>query len=277
MLSWKEIVQDYIIKHSDRIKRATCSLRDHFGISYFTYHRIDKEGKYTVLVDRPDWAEHYVEEKYFLDDPFLREMGVYNSGFCFLEDHGSEERYKRVLKAGSEKFHLDTSVLLIEKRADAVEFFGYCGNRSSCLLDKLYLNHPELLRSFGSYFKAQLNDVLREMEGEAGFLKELKGEDFFCPELIQPSIKQELQCAYLKGIGKEQDVLRAGLLSQREKECLKMLIQGKSAKETAAALNLSSRTVESYLENAKNKLSCFSKQDLFDAAKRFHELGLLAH
>jgi DNA-binding CsgD family transcriptional regulator len=275
MLGWKEIVQDYIIKHSDRIKKTTSSLRDHFGISYFTYHRIDKEGKYTVLVDRPDWAEHYVQEKYYLDDPFLREMGVYRPGFCFLEDHGPEERYQRILKAGSEKFHLDTTVLLIEKQGDFVEFFGFSGNKTDCLLEKLYLNHPELLKSFGSYFKTELADLLIQMRTEASLLLDLKGNDFFRPELIQPSIKQELQCAYLKGIGREQDVLRAGLLSQREKECLMMLLQGKSAKETGVLLKLSSRTVESYLENTKNKLCCFSKQDLFESAKRFKELGLI--
>lgn len=275
MLSWKVIVQDYIIKHSDRIKKATSSLRDHFGISYFTYHRIDKEGKYTVLVDRPDWAEYYVQEKFYLDDPFLREMGVYRPGFCFLEDQGPEERYQRIYKAGSEKFHLDTTVLLIEKQGDFVEFFGFSGNKSGCLLKKLYLNHPELLKSFGSYFKRQLDDLLVQMRTEASLLQELKGNDFFYPEQIQPSITEELLCAYLKGVGREKDVLRAGVLSQREKECLMMLLQGKSAKETGVLLELSSRTVESYLENTKNKLCCFSKQDLFDIAKRFKEFGLI--
>jgi hypothetical protein len=36
-------------------------------VSYFTYHRIYTEGKYTVLLDRPDWAEHYVSSKVLID------------------------------------------------------------------------------------------------------------------------------------------------------------------------------------------------------------------
>ncbi len=65
MLTWQTIVQNYIVKYSSQIKKTTQPLRDHFGIDYFTYHRIDSTGKYTVLVDRPDWAEYYVSEKIF--------------------------------------------------------------------------------------------------------------------------------------------------------------------------------------------------------------------
>ena len=60
MLGWKEIVQDYIIKHSDRIQKTTRPLRERFKIEYFTYHRIDNAGKYTVLVDWPDWAPIFI-------------------------------------------------------------------------------------------------------------------------------------------------------------------------------------------------------------------------
>src|SRR5690349_493862 len=110
MLSWKEIVENYIIKHSDKIRKITRPLRDHFHIGYFTYHRVDKEGKYTVLVDRPDWAEHYVDEKFFLADPYLRHPDEYESGFCLLGNHGSEDYKKRIFKDGKEIFNLDTGV-----------------------------------------------------------------------------------------------------------------------------------------------------------------------
>jgi DNA-binding CsgD family transcriptional regulator len=40
------------------------------------------------------------------------------------------------------------------------------------------------------------------------------------------------------------------------------LLQGKSGKEMALTLNLSARTVESYLENMKIKLVCRNKADL---------------
>lgn len=45
MLSWNEIVRDYITKHSNRIRKATDPVRHHFGVGYFSYHKIDREGE----------------------------------------------------------------------------------------------------------------------------------------------------------------------------------------------------------------------------------------
>ena len=200
MLGWKEIVQSYIIKYSDKIKKATRPLHDHLGIAYFTYHRIDRDGKYTVLLDRPDWAEHYVEEKFYLADPYLRHPDVYRNGFCLIENHGSEEHVKRILKDGKEIFNLDQGVILIEKKEKSVEFFGFSGNKADCALDKLYINHPHLLKSFAVHFKKELGTILLEMEGETSSLIDLKGPDFYCDQLILPDVPLTPRLAYLKDI-----------------------------------------------------------------------------
>jgi DNA-binding CsgD family transcriptional regulator len=51
-------------------------------------------------------------------------------------------------------------------------------------------------------------------------------------------------------------------LSKREIECIQCLIDGQSAKETGARLFLSQRTVETYLDNIKDKLNCRRKRDI---------------
>jgi len=275
MLNWKEIVQNYIIKNSDKIKKVTRPLRDRLQVGYFTYHRIDKKGKYTVLLDRPDWAEHYVDEKFFLSDPYLRHPDVYKSGFSLIENHGTEEHRKRILKDGKEIFNLDLGLMWIEKSEDAVEFFGFCGNRATSDLGKLYLNHPWVFRSFAAHFRKELKPILHEMEGEASSLIDLKGKDFFTKELIHPEIDSSALKAYLKDLGKEREIQLAGQLSRREKQCIQLLLAGMSAKESAKALKLSHRTVEFYFENIKNKLFCSTKPEIFQLAKQFRELDLL--
>ncbi len=275
MLNWKQIVQNYIIKHSDKIKKVTRPLRDRLNIGYFTYHRIDRQGKYTVLLDRPDWAEHYVDEKFFLQDPYLRHPDMYKSGFSLIENHGSEEHRKRILKDGKEIFNLDLGLMLIEKGESSVEFFGFCANKATSQLDKLYLNQPWLLKSFASYFKKELGPILKQMEGEASSLIDLKGKDFHTKEFIHPDVDSATLKAYLKDLGKAQEILLAGQLSRREKQCIKHLLAGNSAKDTASILKLSHRTIEFYLENIKNKLSCSTKQEIFILANTFQELGLL--
>lgn len=51
-------------------------------------------------------------------------------------------------------------------------------------------------------------------------------------------------------------------LTTRECECVFLLIRGKTAKEIASLLSLSKRTVESYIENIKNKMNCQNKAEI---------------
>ena len=63
-------------------------------------------------------------------------------------------------------------------------------------------------------------------------------------------------------------------LSVRESECLFYLIRGKTAKSIAAKLNLSVRTVESYIDYIKFKMGCYTKEDLIGKA---FDLDLIAY
>ncbi len=51
-------------------------------------------------------------------------------------------------------------------------------------------------------------------------------------------------------------------LSKREQECLRLFLNGKTAKETANILGLSYRTIEEYFTNIKKKLGYRYKRDL---------------
>ena len=51
-------------------------------------------------------------------------------------------------------------------------------------------------------------------------------------------------------------------LSKRQLSCANLLLSGLTQKEIAAYLNLSPRTIETYIENIKQKLQCRNKTDL---------------
>lgn len=50
--------------------------------------------------------------------------------------------------------------------------------------------------------------------------------------------------------------------TQREFDCIAALVRGSTIKEIAVVLELSPRTVEFYLKNAKEKLSCNTRSEL---------------
>lgn len=55
-------------------------------------------------------------------------------------------------------------------------------------------------------------------------------------------------------------------LSTRERQCLQLVAKGLSAKAIGEALELSKRTVETYIDNVKSKLGCINKTELVVAA-----------
>lgn len=55
-------------------------------------------------------------------------------------------------------------------------------------------------------------------------------------------------------------------LSERESICLYFLIRGRTAKEISQKMNVSPKTVESYIARVKVKLQCYSKSQLIDKA-----------
>ena len=66
-------------------------------------------------------------------------------------------------------------------------------------------------------------------------------------------------------------------LTKREKQVAEYLIEGQTAKQIAKILELSPRTIESYIVNLKNKLACNRQTDLVSkllelaSSKRKHD------
>jgi len=88
---------------------------------------------------------------------------------------------------------------------------------------------------------------------------------------IHPDSQKDLLISL--GMGKYLE--KTSLLTLRERQCLKGLLKGETAKETAKILGLSFRTVESYLENIKRKLECQGKRELLKAAQVLKKADML--
>lgn len=274
MLSWEEIVQGYTVKHSDRIRKTTKPLMDYFGISCFFHIRVSNQGKLIWLGNRPDCAEYYVDQKYFVTDPCMQHPNSWGSGFSLLETVASDTYQKTFLKETKNIFNLNSWIIFSKKESEFVELFGFVGEKRSCL-EKIYLNHSHLLKSFAVHFTKEMQPVICQMEEESISLVDLKGKDFYPDSPIHPTVDSATHRAFLEDCGMRSQVKKAALLSKRERQCLKSFLLGKSAKETAADFNLSPRTIEFYFENIKNKLVCRNKHEVFCFSRELIELGLL--
>lgn len=69
-------------------------------------------------------------------------------------------------------------------------------------------------------------------------------------------------CAVSPSIIAKSTITKNFHLSERERECIQYLCSGFSIKQIARKLNVSPRTIETYIERSKNKLGCVNKADL---------------
>lgn len=92
-----------------------------------------------------------------------------------------------------------------------------------------------------------------------------KGEAYFCPSLAKQMLNDYLRRADA-GSEKEKDAL--GRLSDREKEVLKHIAEGKTGREIAAILYLSPNTVERHRANIMDKLGLHNRAELIKFAIR---------
>ncbi len=264
-----------LIQHSDKVKKLSQPLKENFGISYFYQFRICNDGKFFILTNDPDIDEYWFREEMFLIDPFVKHPNNYRAGFLFMEAYAPTD-YKSDLNFIKNNWNAYPWLCMIDKNIDSFDFFGFWGNPlEHCKLRKMQMNHAMLLKTFTSYFKSETRSLVKELENRSHSIIDFIGKDaFYENQPLIPTMERDSLRKFLIQIGMGHKVLQAEALSKRERECLKIFILGKSAKDIALELRLSFRTVEHYLENSRNKLNCCNKGELFSTAKELEELGL---
>lgn len=273
--SFKQAILPYSCKFADEIAKKTRLLHDYFGIECFAYQKIELNGDYICLSDQPDLMTYCLENKIYIDSPYLRHPGSFHSGLIFNDRQIPANEPTNLLNISGKVFDPNNTVAMIQKELNHVELIYMIGKPNNQRLNTLAWNHQLLLKRFIEHFKNELSPIFLQLDKDSINLAAIMPHNFYREDQLSYRLTQELQCNFLKALGYQDVFSKAQILSCREKECLRMLLQGKTAKETAAKLVLSARTVESYLENMKSKLGCMNKSDLFDYAQTFHALNLL--
>jgi len=275
MITWEEIVKKQIIDHQDVVSEITRPLREHFGIEFFNYHRIDNDGSYFVLLDRPDWAEHYVSNAFYSHDPFLQNPDTYSTGSCLLEVNGNEEYQNTVIRDGVELFGIDTGLINIYRSEDFVEFYCYSGHTRQSAISHLALENKQSLLSFEHYFAQRASRLMRENHDQGANLRRLKGKNYEARTQVQNTLECERYEKFLSDIGMNEELRLARSLTKRERECVAHLLDGLSMKEIGVNMKISPRTVEYYLDNIKRKFGCLYKSQLIPIARKLDKYKLL--
>lgn len=240
-------------------------LKEHFGVTSVVYQSNFNDGSELRLSNQPAWVKHFFEQGYYRISGFEKHPDQYSSGISIWS---SLTHHQPILSAARE-FNIDHGMTLIQKNPNGIDYFFLGTTSDKPYVTNLLLNNIEFLTRFTAYFKEQAAPLIKKSY-ENRLVIPKKYTQVCSHELGIPN-QQTLQPLNPKKIFKVKKFHLDNnvTLTEREVACAKLLLQGKSARLIAAELFLSQRTVETHLQNLKNKLHCQSKAELISCLINF--------
>jgi two-component system, NarL family, response regulator NreC len=121
----------------------------------------------------------------------------------------------------------------------------------------MYRDETYILRALTAGAKAYLLKDAAEDEILPAIRAVLRGSTYFSPAIAQTLLDDHVRYLRKRGLQDSYD-----LLTEREREVLQLLAEGRSNKDVAAVLNLSLSTVETHRTNMMQKLNLHSSAEI---------------
>lgn len=247
-------LSDIIKKHAsytgaDEVSQICKPLFNSLDLSVFNYSRLYHDNSLLVLDSHGEAFHH------FCTNSFPASATVFTKGIHLWEEYQPE----KFLRESANYFNMHNGITISFQRQDYIECFNMASSIQDCSAINLYFNQLDLIEQFIFYFKAKAEKLINQAYKERFVIPEaMRGnylEEKTFDEFYQ-LIKTNKICMNFRS--------KEVILSRREYECLLQLAKAKTVKETARILDISPKTVESHLTNAKNKTNCIFKSQLVD-------------
>jgi two-component system, NarL family, response regulator NreC len=135
--------------------------------------------------------------------------------------------------------------------------------RTGVVILSMYSDEEFIIRALTAGAKGYLLKDSAEPDLVRAVRSVASGKTFFSPSIAHMLIEDYMRRLQQEGLQDSYD-----LLTDREKEVLQLLAQGKSNKEVAALLNLSTHTVETHRTNFMQKLDLHNTAEIVIYAMR---------
>lgn len=267
-----------VYKHdiSNKIKKFSAPLEQHFGIDEFVYTYISNEGQYFAISNQPEASEFYFHQGLYKSNVLIRHPDNYFDG-PLLPGYIPNKKHKNVM---GERFgyYGNTELIIFKKTNKGVHKFLFNTKIHKNPLIGFYFKNLPFFQAFCKQFLKEWQSHHRIIEKYTINISRLIGPDFYqIIDLDKSNPIQELhsQDTFLKQIGcLQKDFKLFKPFSAQEKICLNLLSEGKTLKKVAEDMHLSYKTVEHYLENIKDKVNC-TKSELLDQIPALKLMGIL--
>lgn len=274
MSPFEEMTEKYSIKYNNKLRKVCAPLFDTFSINYFYYQFHSSDGKYGGIASNVDFVHEFCASKMQFNMPFITTFN-WNSNHLYLVDKISEKNYTKYhsfLRETSAKYKSKHEFSLTKKENNYCLEYGFGMTPHSDI--NVLINNTALLKKFISYFESTFKNEIQLLFENPILLKEELGNFYIGQQSCEVkdfNLTENERINFLKQISnsEESNILDVKL-TKREIEILKFYYKGKSASEVGRILNLSTRTVQNYLQVIKDKFMCSKKSQLFECLNQMN-------
>lgn len=241
-----------------------CQPLETVGIHHFTYSKQFKGGGRVSLSNKPQWIADYYNLNLYQSSLFETEQVTYSSNFyVFFGDYDLD-----VYRHGKTCYNTMHSISIIEPAIDGCEFYLFATTPDNAAAIHFLNNNREILYHFISYFRDNGRSLLKTSSQHKITLP-VAQKPAFDNELLLGKTwadrkKNFFKQTPLKRFVLEQQKFQEIHLTPKEMQCVFFTLHNKTSKEIGQLMNISFRTVESYLENIKIKLNLSSRAELIE-------------
>ncbi len=228
-----------------------------FGITHFGLIKVSDKQSMLRIANHDPWNKVFTQEEFYNDFELYNMSSVpINVVQKKLLTGDPVTKHEKILY----EQNLWNFLLFYERSEHEGNFFFFGTDRDNTKVLEHYINYPELFNHFIHFFNEKMAPFLK-MQAKS------------CIQLnYNPLMKIENKepQAIIKKFFLETEISKFNLgnrfnnaqLSKRELECLSCLIHGQTTKEIAKVMQLSPRTIESFIDKIKFKTGISKKSVL---------------
>ncbi len=246
-----------------------CKPLDLIHVNHFTYLKQFNDGSRVSLSNKPEWIEDYYKLNLYNSSLFEQKPSEYKSEFnIWIGDYDLD-----VYRHGRLYYNTAHSITITEPQHNSCEHFLFSTAPEHQQAIQYLANNMDILYHFIAFikdrgahiFKSANNNKIaipKPLEDSTEWQKYIDSKNYYAQ--MQQAKKLFLKATPIHRYKFESGDNKGIQLTQREITCVTLLLKNKTAAETADIMNISRRTVESYLDNIRFKLNCNSKIELIN-------------
>jgi len=266
-----------------RLSEIYRPLLHYLGATSVIFINIDKSGRMFSVCTCVEWTDKFLQESYYKLDPFMVHPDNIHNGFC-LDDSSDDQEFKdKFLYDCFVNFDICHSFVYIEKHPDHNGYFGVglATTKDNYQMNSKLINESMLIKKFIRSLNHDFMQVIeKDLKDNSVDFSALKGELFYTQKGLNFNTnqlyEQKLQLLCEAGVldqNVKKDLLMNISLSPQEIKCLRIYTAGHNIKRVSKDLGIAVTTATSYIENIKQKLNCYNKNELFEKAEILELLG----